>query len=81
MENPIQTEMMIIGVAEETKWNDTKLEYKQDLNNSMFDTEHNKNSETGMMTVGWSLMWHSAPRVMFRRNILQNSSWICSVGS
>ena len=67
MENPIQTKMMIIGVAEETKRNDTKLEYKQDLNNSMFDTEHNKNSEKEMMTVGWSLMWHSATRVMFRR--------------
>ena len=34
--------MMITGAVEETKWNDTKLEYKQDLNNSM---EHNTNSE------------------------------------
>ena len=33
---------MITGAVEETKQNDTKLEYKQVINNS---TEHNTNSE------------------------------------
>lgn len=55
------------GVAEPTKQNDTKLEQKQHLNNSMFDTEHSKSSEKGMVAVGWSLMWRSAARVMIRR--------------
>lgn len=67
MENPIQTRAKFIGTAEQTKQNDTKLKYKQELSNSKLKKEHNKNSETGMRTVGWSFVWHSAARVLLRR--------------
>lgn len=67
MENLIQTRDLITGVAGETGWNNTKFEYKRDVSNSKLDQEHNKNSEKGMMTVGWSVMWHSAVRVKFSR--------------
>lgn len=58
---------MIAGVAEETKQKNPKLEHKQDVSNSKLDQEHNKHSEKGVMTVGWSFVWHSAARVKFRR--------------
>lgn len=52
MENSIQTRVKITGAAEQTKQKDTKLKYKQDLSNSKLEEEHNKNSETGMRSVG-----------------------------
>lgn len=59
---------MIAGVAEETKQKNTKLAHnKQDVSNSKLDQEHNKHPEKGVMTVGWSFVWHSAARVKFRR--------------
>lgn len=58
---------MITGVAEQTNQNDTKLGYKQDLSDSELEQEHNKNSEKGMATVGWSFKWHWAAGVEFGR--------------
>lgn len=50
-----------MGTAEQTKQNDIKLKYKQELSNSKLKKEHNTNSEIG------SFVWHSAARVLLRR--------------
>lgn len=65
----MQTKIMITGAVEETNWSDTKLEYTQDLNNSM---ERNTNSEKRIDDCGLA-------RVMFRRDSLTRLwlNWQC----
>lgn len=73
---------MIARVAEETKQKNIKLAHnKQDISNSKLDQKHNKHSEEGWWLWVGASYGIQLPKSSLEENILQNSSWIRSVGS